>query len=193
MPPSKGPMSLVPPKILPYAEMIRLDKPGFVYFFIPHVFGALLAGLIQRVLAEEFSRILSLLLAATILLTFVNYAWNDLVDAEFDSKVFRARHRPIARGAISKAAAFSFTVLLAVITAAFLLTLRRARSIYALPMSVGAFIYPLSKRFTHYPQVIFGFVIASEVFMGAAAFGVTPFTSHSSSTASPTSPLSQQH
>lgn len=175
-------MSLFPKKMLPYAQLIRLDKPGFVYFFIPHLFGALLAASICQTPPGDLVRIILLILVATIPLAFVNYAWNDLVDADFDSRVSRTRHRPIARGAISRPSALVFTIFLALVTTTFLVALPVACSIYAVPMAFGALVYPLSKRFTDYPQVIFGFVIASGVFMGAAAFGVTPFISCPSST-----------
>ena len=146
-----GYMSTFPERLIPYAEVIRLDKPGYVYFFIPHLLGALQAATARQVQPDQFLPRLALLLTATVPLTFVNYAWNDLVDADFDRKVTRTMHRPIARGAISKKSAFAFTLFLTMLTGLFLLRLPEECLLYAVPMSISAVIYPLSKRFTDFP------------------------------------------
>lgn len=51
------------------------------------------------------------LLPFNVVLRGVSCTWNDTVDQEFDRRVARCRHRPVARGAVSTVAAHSFTVL----------------------------------------------------------------------------------
>lgn len=58
--------------------------------------------------------------------------------------------------------------------AAFLIPLPRPCAMYAIPMALGCFVYPLSKRWTTCPQLVLASVLASGVFMGAAAVGATP-------------------
>ena len=172
--PSTGLLSHVPLLLLPYAELARIDKPGFVINWTVHVIGILHAGiLLQAPLPEMFYLALYLLPACEVL-TCVNFAWNDSCDSHYDAKVARTRHRPLVRGAVALRTAVLFDCALAMILASFLLPLPRACKMYAVAMGLGCFIYPFSKRWTNYPQLVLGIVLPSGIFMGAAALGAPP-------------------
>ena len=172
--PSTGLLSFVPTFLLPYAELARIDKPGFATLWIVHMFGILHAGIILQAPPSKVFYLIAYFFPACWFLMCLNFAWNDSCDPTYDRKVARTRHRPLVRGALSLSAAITFDCALALILAAFLIPLPRACRMYALPMAVGCFIYPLSKRWTNYPQLVLGVVLASGVFMGAAAVGATP-------------------
>ena len=172
--PSTGLLSYVPESVLPYAELARIDKPGFIALWLVHAFGALHAGILMHSPSSEVQKRLAFFLVANEILMSVNFAWNDSCDSHYDAKVARTRHRPLVRGAISLPAALMFDAVLAVIMAAFLIPLPSACTMYAIPMAAGCFIYPLSKRWTNYPQLILATVLPCGVFMGSAALGAIP-------------------
>ena len=172
--PSTGLLSYVPPLLLPYAELARLDKPGFVCVWMVHVFGVLHAGIILQAPPSEVLHLVAFFIPACELLMCLNFAWNDCCDFPYDKMVARTRYRPLVRGAVSLPAAIIFDCALAVLLAAFLLPLPRPCIMYAVPMAFGCYIYPFSKRWTNYPQLVLGVVLASGVFMGAAAIGAIP-------------------
>lgn len=172
--PTTGLLSYVPRFILPFAELARIDKPGFIALWLVHAFGILHAGLIIQVPPGEVLRSLAFFVVACQILMSVNFAWNDSCDSRYDGQVARTRHRPIVRGAISLPMALIFDAALATILAGLLTSLPQACTMCAIPMAFGCFVYPLSKRWTNYPQLVLAVVLSSGVFMGASAVGAIP-------------------
>ncbi|ASY74367.1 4-hydroxybenzoate polyprenyltransferase (plasmid) [Sinorhizobium fredii CCBAU 83666] len=81
---------------------------------------------------------------------------NDIADRKFDGHVERTRFRPLASGQMSVASAFLFLAVqlaLAASLLAFLTPYTRLVAICVLPL---VFVYPLCKRFTHWPQAVLG-------------------------------------
>ena len=172
--PRTGILSYMPQSVLPFAELARIDKPGFLALWLAHAFGILHVGVLLHVPVEQILRLLGFFVFASQLLMSANFAWNDTCDVRYDGKVARTRFRPLVRGAVSIPAALIFDTVLAASLALLLIPLPRACSMYAIPMAVGCFFYPLTKRWTYYPQVFLAVVLSSGVFMGAAAAGATP-------------------
>ena len=173
-PPSSGLLSWIPPSILPYAELARLDKPGYAPLWMIHTYGILQAGVFLHAPPSKVFSLIAFFCTACELLMCANFAWNDSCDASYDGKVARTRHRPLVRGAVSLSASLIFDCVLAITLAAFLMPLPRACTMYAVPMALGCFLYPLSKRWTNYPQIVLSVVFPSGIFMGAAAVGAIP-------------------
>lgn len=167
--------AMVPPGIVPYLQLIRLDRPrGFFYFWFPHLHGTILTAiLLQQPLKQLVTANLALLVG-TFFMRGATCAWNDIVDAPFDRQVTRTKNRPMARGAIPTASALVFAGCLSILALATLRYLPPVCSIYVLPAIAGWFLYPLSKRVTNFPQVVLGFPMAWGVLMGAGAMGADP-------------------
>ena len=176
-PPARGLPSYLPSSILPYAELIRLDKPGFTILFFHIISGALLAALISHVSPQHFMLRLPLLIVAFIPVRFINFAWNDIVDADLDKSVTRTKNRPIARGALSRAQASIFLALLVSLVMGILCVSPLVFSAYAIPITFMTILYPFSKRFMDFPQAIFGLLVAPASLTGSALFGIAPFVS----------------
>ncbi|CAI4219699.1 unnamed protein product [Parascedosporium putredinis] len=82
-PPTTGLLAYLPKSWVPYAELVRLDKPaGTHYLFFPCLFSTLMAAPMAAPMASP-PRI------------------NDLWDRNLDPHVTRTKFRPIARGAIT--------------------------------------------------------------------------------------------
>lgn len=171
-PPSVGVFAFFSERWRPYAELARLDKPGFALLWIVHLCGILLASILDPRPVDNVLKLAAFFLFACQVLMWLNFAWNDTCDVKFDRQVFRTRHRPLARNALTLPQAVVFDGLLACMLAAFLLPLPASCFIYAIPLAFGCFVYPLTKRFTNHPQACLGVILAGGLYMGAAAAGV---------------------
>ena len=109
---TSGILSYLPASVIPFGELTRLDKPvGIIYLYTQCAAGTLLVALLaypvvtsSRLVATNIS-----LLISSALYRAGACSWNDTADREIDKKVSRTRLRPLARGAISTAAAHACT------------------------------------------------------------------------------------
>ncbi|KAI4601824.1 hypothetical protein KJ359_010689 [Pestalotiopsis sp. 9143b] len=178
--PKSGLVSRLSSSWIPYAQLMRLDRPAGLYaFYFPYLIGLLYAACISPSRIEPLAvfKLAALLLPFNIVLRGVACTWNDNVDQEFDRRVQRCRHRPVARGAVSTRQAHVFT-------AAQLATLFLLQTFFPGPTTSHMltavallFVYALMKRVTFYPQVVLGFPFAWAVFFCVAALGMDPFDS----------------
>ncbi|KAL2820800.1 UbiA prenyltransferase family-domain-containing protein [Aspergillus cavernicola] len=174
-PPSTPLFTILPSSWIPYAELMRLDRPdGFYAFYWHYAIGLGFAACLTAPPPTPSTLLsLSLHLALwTLLLRGITCTWNDNLDQEFDRRVTRTKNRPIARGAVSTMNAHIFTLLLIGLAGAVLVPLSREAVIHALGITVVLMIYPLGKRFTDFPQVILGVGFAMPVFMCCAVLGM---------------------
>ncbi|KAL7621350.1 hypothetical protein AAE478_008671 [Parahypoxylon ruwenzoriense] len=79
-------------------------------------------------------------------------SWNDTVDRDFDRRVERCQHRPVARSVVSTTGAHMFT--LAQLAAGYLILglFPEPRVLHMLITAMLAAVYALMKRITGYPQ-----------------------------------------
>ncbi|KAI5925268.1 UbiA prenyltransferase family [Camillea tinctor] len=165
----------VPDTIIPYLQLMRLDRPnGYWYFWYPHAFGTLWAAIQQRSHPQDLLIINIILFWGVLIMRGATCTWNDTVDVDFDRKVSRCRSRPLARGAISITQANIFTAAQTIVSLATLALLPPLCALYAAPAVIGWFCYPLAKRVTYYPQVVLGFPMGWGIFVGAASMGMDP-------------------
>ena len=95
-----------------FIEVTRLKKPiGFMLLFWPCAWGLTLAYDFSSSLNNYFFYLI-LFFLGSVLMRSAGCIVNDILDKEFDSKVFRTKNRPIASGKVSiKLAIFySFTL-----------------------------------------------------------------------------------
>lgn len=180
VPPSKGFLSILPASWTPYAQLMRLEKPGGLYaFYFPYLLGLLYAACIANNIISPLRmlRESAFFLPGAIILRGAACTWNDNIDQDFDRKVARCRLRPIARGAVSSAQGHLFTVG-QTLAGSLLLALLPLECAYdAILITLLFVIYPFGKRFTNYPQFILGFPFAWAIVMSCHALGVDPLTS----------------
>lgn len=180
VPPTRGFLSILPAAWVPYAQLMRLEKPGGFYaFYFPYVLGLLYAACIANDIISP-SRLLresGLFLLGAVILRGAACTWNDNLDQDFDRKVARCRLRPIARGAVSTAQGHLFTVGQTLAGSALFALLPLECAYDAIPITLLFAIYPFGKRITDYPQFILGFPFAWAIVMSCHAVGVDPLTS----------------
>lgn len=174
-PPTSGLVSKLPASWVPYAELMRIDKPtGTYYLFFPCLFSTLMSAPMLSPVAPLTSVISYSLLffSGAFIMRGAGCTINDLWDRNLDPHVKRTRLRPVARGAIKPFNGLVFTgcQLLAglVILVQFPLPCI-AYGILSLPFVAA---YPLAKRVTYYPQFVLGLTFSWGAIMGFPALGL---------------------
>lgn len=174
VPPQRGLVASLPRSWIPYAELVRLDKPtGTYYLFFPTLFSTLLAApMATNASALQVLGTAGLFFTGALIMRGAGCAINDLWDRNLDPHVERTRFRPIARGALSpqKAVLFTGTQLLAGLGV--LLQFPSQCLCYGIPSLPIVVAYPLAKRITNYPQFVLGLAFSWGAIMGFPAMGV---------------------
>ncbi|KAF2461256.1 UbiA prenyltransferase family-domain-containing protein, partial [Lineolata rhizophorae] len=176
-PPTTGLVSVLPPALIPYAELIRLDKPtGAYYLFLPCLWSTFLASIFVTPLPSPLALAgtTALFAAGALIMRGAGCTINDLWDRSLDARVARTRLRPLARGAVSPTSALAFAggQLLAGLVV-LLQFPQPACFLYATPSLLFVAAYPLAKRVTYYPQLVLGLTFSWGAVMGFPALGVS--------------------
>ena len=173
--PKTGLLSILPSSWVPYAELIRLDKPtGTYYLFFPCLFSTLLAAPLANPMATPLSVLGTSLLffSGALIMRGAGCTINDLWDRNLDPHVRRTRLRPIARGAVTPFNALAFTGFQLFTGLGILLQFPTQCLFYGIPSLLLVASYPLAKRVTHYPQFVLGLTFSWGAIMGFPALGV---------------------
>ncbi|CAL5874159.1 uncharacterized protein PFLUO_LOCUS8447 [Penicillium psychrofluorescens] len=179
-PPTTGMVASLPKSWIPYAELIRLDKPtGTYYLFFPTLFSTLLAApMAVGVTPLQVLGTAGLFFSGAVIMRGAGCAINDLWDRNLDPHVERTKFRPIARGALSPPKAVLFTGSQLLAGLGILLQFPSQCLWYGIPSLPVVVAYPLAKRFTNYPQFVLGLAFSWGAIMGFPALGVDLLTNH---------------
>ena len=173
--PKAGVLSYFPRSWVPYAELLRLDKPtGFLYLYFPCLFGTFLAAILAKPITPPFHLVATnvLFFIGSILIRGLGCTWNDILDREVDRKVSRTRLRPMARGAVSVQDAVYYTLIQLAVILALLMKWSRMCFFYSIPLFVLTGLYPLAKRVTNYPQIVLGCAFSWGIIMAFPALNL---------------------
>lgn len=162
----------LPEKWIPYAELMRLEKPVGTLLLLAPCFWAITMGAyaISAPLLTTVSTICLFTIGALVM-RGAGCTINDIWDRDLDNQVARTIERPIASGRVSVPqavvwlAAQCFTGLAVLLSLPFECFYIGAAS---LPFVAA---YPLFKRFTYYPQVILSITFAWGCLLGFPAVG----------------------
>ncbi|EPS34115.1 hypothetical protein PDE_09077 [Penicillium oxalicum 114-2] len=175
IPPQTGIIASLPASWIPYAELIRLDKPtGTYYLFFPTLFSTLLAAPMAAEVITPLQVLgtSGLFFAGALIMRGAGCAINDLWDRNLDPHVERTKFRPIARRALSPQSAVLFTGTQLLAGLGILLQFPSQCLWYGIPSLPLVVAYPLAKRVTHYPQAVLGLAFSWGAIMGFPALGI---------------------
>ena len=171
-PPKRGLISALPSSWIPYAELIRLDKPtGTYYLFFPTLFSTLMAASYNGVSMTSTLSTSLLFFTGALIMRGAGCSINDLWDRNLDPHVARTKLRPIARGALSTQNAVVYTCFQLLAGLGVLLQFPTSCLFYGIPSLLLVGVYPLAKRVTYYPQFVLGLTFSWGAFMGFPALG----------------------
>ena len=174
-PPRIGIIAQLPSSWIPYAELIRFDKPaGTYYLFFPCLFSTLLAAPLALPVASITDVISTgaLFFVGAVIMRGAGCTINDLWDRNLDPHVERTRLRPIARRAITPQKAIVYLGFQLFAGLAILLQFPVHCLYYGVPSLLFVAVYPLAKRVTNYPQFVLGLTFSWGAMMGFPALGV---------------------
>ena len=149
-----------------FIELTRLKKPiGFMLLFWPCAWGLTLAYDFSTNLNDYFFY-LTLFFLGAVFMRSAGCIVNDILDKEFDKKVFRTKKRPIASEKISVRVALFYIMILCLLALVVLLNFNQFTILLALGSMPLAFTYPLMKRFTYWPQLFLGITFNYGLILG---------------------------
>ena len=149
-----------------FIELTRLKKPiGYMLLFWPCAWGLTIAYDFSANLNNYFFYLLLFFFGA-VLMRSAGCIVNDILDKEFDKKVFRTKDRPIASGKISVKLGIVYVLILCFCALIVLLNFNSFTVILALGSMPLAFTYPLMKRFTYWPQLFLGITFNYGLLLG---------------------------
>ena len=147
----------LPSTLIPYAQLMRLDRPiGWWLLLLPCWWGLALAQIAAGGGLPDLWKAF-LFLVGAIVMRGAGCTLNDIVDRDIDDKVERTRQRPLPAGLISLRGAFLFLGAQLLIGLVILLQFNRLTIITAITSLAIVAIYPFMKRITYWPQVVLGF------------------------------------
>ena len=153
----------------PYARLARFDRPiGAWLLLMPCCWSTLLA---QNHVGQTVPNLwfMALFFVGAFVMRGAGCTWNDIVDRDFDSRVRRTASRPIPSGQVSVKQALAFAVGLCLIGLAVLLQFNW----FTVGVGVASLglvaLYPFSKRYTYWPQVVLGLTFKWGALVGWAA------------------------
>ena len=175
--PTGGFISYLPSSWVPYAELMRLDKPaGTYYLFFPCLFSTLLAASYSNPPVMSVVSTAILFFSGALIMRGAGCTINDLWDRNLDPHVARTRLRPIARRAVTPFKALTFTGFQLLAGLGVLLQFPIPCLFYGIPSLLLVATYPLAKRVTHYPQFVLGLTFSWGAIMGFPALGIDLLT-----------------
>ncbi len=152
-----------------FIELTRLNKPiGFMLLFWPCSWGLAYAYSINQNLSL-FLHYLLLFFLGSVLMRSAGCIVNDVVDKDFDKKVFRTKKRPIASGRISVSKSLFYVLAICLVAFLILIQFNLLTILLGMSSMILAFTYPFMKRFTYWPQLFLGLTFNWGIIMAWAS------------------------
>lgn len=167
-----GWLGKLPEKWIPYAELMRLEKPvGTFLLLLPSFWAITMAayGIAAPLATTAYA--IALFTVGALVMRGAGCTINDIWDRDLDNKVARTVERPIASGRVSVPQAVAFLGAQCFLGLGVLLSLPW-ECFYLGALSLPfVFLYPLFKRFTYYPQAMISVTFSWGCLLGFPAVG----------------------
>ena len=148
-----------------YLRLMRLHQPVGIWLLLwPTLWALLIAG---EGRPDEY--VLVVFIIGTVILRSAGCIINDYADRNIDSHVERTKDRPLATGQINVRDAIKLFIMLMLVGFALVLTMNRLTQGFAVAGALITILYPFSKRFISFPQLVLGVAFAWGVPMAFAA------------------------
>lgn len=148
-----------------YIQLTRIDRPIGIYLLMWPTLWALWFA------AKGIPNVSTLIIfiLGVILMRSAGCVINDYADRNWDGKVKRTQHRPLATGKVSEKEALLLFFFLCLISFILVLCTNRLTILLSIGGVFLAVIYPFMKRHTHLPQIFLGAAFSWAIPMAWAA------------------------
>lgn len=158
---------VLPARLLPYAHLMRLDKPIGTWLLVWPCFWSIALAAPPGSLPDPV--LLALFGTGAILLRGAGCTVNDLWDRDLDKKVERTKSRPLASGALTVPQGIGLLGGQLLLGLGVLLQLNDFSKVVGASSLALVFTYPLMKRITFWPQAFLGLTFNWGALLGYAA------------------------
>lgn len=141
----------------------RYDKPSGSFLLMWPCFWGAMVQINDNIL---FIKSLLLFLVGSFVMRGAGCCINDFFDKDLDKEVKRTQKRPLASGKLKLIDALLFTIFQLFLGLLVVLQFQSNVIVISFIIIPFVFIYPLMKRFTHFPQVLLGLVFNWGVIIG---------------------------
>tara|TARA_B100001027_G_scaffold213895_1_gene185252 strand:- start:877 stop:1749 length:873 start_codon:yes stop_codon:yes gene_type:complete len=153
-------------KLQDIINLTRLTRPiGYMLLFWPCLWGLTLSYDFSTGY-QKFFYFGFLFFLGSVLMRSAGCIINDIVDKDYDKKVYRTKTRPIASGKISIFEGLIISGTLCLIALSVLIQFNNLTIFLALASMPLAFTYPYMKRFTYWPQLFLGITFNYGLILG---------------------------
>ncbi len=151
--------------LLPYAQLMRLDRPvGTLLLLWPTLWALWIASE-----GSPDSLVLFVFVSGVFLMRSAGCVANDYADRDFDGHVARTRERPLPAGRIKPRQALLLLAGLCLLAFLLVLLMNNLTIMLSFVGIVLAITYPFSKRYTYLPQFHLGLAFGWGIPMAFAA------------------------
>lgn len=148
-----------------YLQLMRFHKPVGIFLLLwPTLWALWIATSGHPPLS-----ILLIFVLGTIVMRAAGCVINDIADRDIDRHVTRTQNRPITSGKISTRSAFILFSLLYLMALGLVSQLNKLSIELAVIAGGVAILYPFSKRWTNWPQLILGIAFSFSILMAFSA------------------------
>lgn len=145
-------MKFFPEKVMNYVRLMRWHRPVPLYLLLwPTLWGVWLGGR-----GHPSLKIVLIFLAGVVVMRSAGCVINDIADRHFDPQVTRTRDRPLASGKIAVWQALLLFGFLCALGLLLVLCLNWLSLYFAIAAVALAILYPFTKRYTYWPQLVLG-------------------------------------
>lgn len=148
---------LLPSHIQPYIRLSRIDRPTGAWLLLFPCWWSVALAIKDWNNITELLNLFILFLFGAIIMRAAGCCLNDIFDHKLDANVARTSNRPIAAKLITVKQASIFMISLCGLGLIILLQFNKLTIYFGLASIILVIIYPLTKRFTYWPQLILGF------------------------------------
>jgi 4-hydroxybenzoate polyprenyltransferase len=152
-------------KFLNYLRLMRLHRPIGIFLLLwPTLWALWLAGH-----GHPDIKNITIFILGVVVMRSAGCVINDFADRNIDGLVARTRDRPLATRVVTTRAALGLFLILCLLALLLVLQLNLLTIELSVVALVLAIIYPFTKRYTHWPQIVLGAAFAWAVPMAFAA------------------------
>ncbi|KAF4619969.1 hypothetical protein D9613_005519 [Agrocybe pediades] len=163
-------VDLLPQKARPYMYLTRIDKPiGTLLLFYPCAWSITMASYALQLPYTAPLMYISIFGIGALVMRGAGCTINDMWDKNLDKSVARTKERPLARGDITHKQALAFLAGQLTVGLGVLLQLNWYSILLGASSLSLVTIYPLMKRYTHWPQAVLGLAFNWGALLGWSA------------------------